>query len=152
MPAPEIILRPADRSEAGRVAEIARISRQHFLPYLPDLHSLDDDRAFYRNRVFPTCEVWVAEDSGTLVGICAFKEGWIEQLYVLPTHVGLGLGEGLVNIAKQGQQQLHLMVFQQNTRAISFYRRNGFRLIRETDGSNCEEKLPDALYEWRRAP
>ncbi|CUX11607.1 hypothetical protein AGR4B_Cc100229 [Agrobacterium tumefaciens str. CFBP 5621] len=34
--------------------------------------------------------------------------------------------------------------------ATSFYERHGFRKVRETDGSACEEKLPDALYEWRR--
>lgn len=43
------------------------------------------------------------------------------------------------------------MVFQRNTRAISFYERNGFRMVKETDGATCEEKLPDALYEWRRS-
>ncbi|WP_205626825.1 hypothetical protein [Pseudoponticoccus marisrubri] len=55
------IVRPAVPAESDTVAAIARKSRSHFLPFLPVLHTLDGDRAFYRNKVFPTCEVWVAE-------------------------------------------------------------------------------------------
>jgi len=136
--------------DADNVATIARKSQMHFLPYLPDLHTLEEDKSFYRNRVFPECQVWVYEDKQDLVGFCAFKEGWVDHLYLLPTHVGNTLGESLLNKAKENHPFLQLWVFQRNTRAISFYERNGFQKIKETDGSKCEEMLPDALFEWRR--
>ena len=148
----EMILRQATLRDADNVAEIARKSRKYFLPYLPDLHTLEGDKKFYRNVVFSECRVWVYQEKQELVGFCAFREDWIDHLYLLPAHVGKSLGESLVNKAKESHPFLQLMVFQRNTRAISFYKRNGFQKVKETDGSTCEEKLPDALYEWRRLP
>jgi putative acetyltransferase len=146
------IIRQAFRVESDNIAAIARQSRQHFLPYLADLHTLEDDKGYFRNVVFEQCEVWVVEDANGLVGFCAFKEGWLDHLYFLPTHVGNGLGAALLNKAKESYDHLQLWVFQRNTRAISCYERHGFRKVRETDGAECEEKLPDALYEWFATP
>ncbi|SFR33061.1 GNAT family N-acetyltransferase [Litoreibacter janthinus] len=147
-----IAIRQAGPDESDAVAAIARTSREHFLPYLPKLHSFEGDKKFYRNRVFPECEVWVATDNQKLVGFCAFKEGWVEHLYLLPTHVGKTLGETLLTKAKEHHTFLQLWVFQRNLRAIGFYERHGFRKVKETDGAANEEKLPDALLEWRGLP
>ncbi|MDP0926568.1 GNAT family N-acetyltransferase [Paracoccus onubensis] len=146
------IFRRALSDESDTVAAIARKSRRHFLPYLPQLHSFEDDKIFYRNSVFPECEVWVAEESQSLVGFCAFKEGWVDHLYLLPAQVGRSLGKTLLDKAKERHVFLQLWVFQRNRRAISFYERNGFQKVKVTDGSSNEERTPDALYEWRRLP
>ena len=71
-------------------AAVHRASFDHALPLLAGLHTPDEDRAFYRTRVFASCQVWGAEKQGKLVGIIAFREGWIEQLYVLPDAQGQG--------------------------------------------------------------
>jgi hypothetical protein len=42
--------------------------------------------------------------------------------------------------------------FSANRRARRFYEARGFALVRETDGAGNEEKGPDALYRWTRAP
>ena len=74
----KISIRQAASAESDAIAAIARKSRSHFLPHLPDLHSFDDDKKFYRNRVFSECDVWVAVETQDIVGFCAFKEaGWI---------------------------------------------------------------------------
>ena len=146
---PEIILRRADRWECEQIAKVSRASRQHFLPYLPDLHSIEEDVAYFSNVVLRESEVWCAEQHNTLVGFCAFRERWLDHLYCLPGYVGHGAGTKLLNKAKEGQAELSLWVFQQNDRAIRVYERNGFVKVSETDGSGCEEKLPDALYTWR---
>jgi len=147
---PEIILRKADPSEGEQVARVSRASRQHFLPYLPDLHSIEEDGAYFSNVVLRQSEVWCAEQHSTLIGFCAFRDRWVDHLYCLPGYVGHGAGTKLLNKAKEDQTELSLWVFQRNERAIRFYERNGFVKVSETDGSGCEEKLPDALYVWRR--
>jgi len=86
-----------------------------------------------------------------LVGIIAFREGWIDQLYVLPSAQGRGIGTALLDIAKSTFSPLELWTFQRNTQARRFYETRGFVLIMETDGSGNEEKEPDALYRWIRA-
>ncbi len=144
------LIRPAAPLESDAVAAIARASGARFLPYLPDLHSFEGAKRFFRNRVFSECEVWVAEENQEVVGFYAFKEGWVDHLYLLPTRVGRSIGETLLNKAKESHGLLLLWVFQRNSRAISFYERNGFQKIKETDGLANEEKTPDALYRWRR--
>jgi GNAT superfamily N-acetyltransferase len=148
----EVIFRQAALFDSNNVAAIARTSRTHFLPYLPTLPTIESYRKFYCNSVFAECQVWVAEEEQELVGFCAFKEDWVDHLYLLPTHVGKTLGKTLLNKAKENHNFLQLWVFQQNSRAISLYERNGFHKVKETDGSWNREKVPDALYEWRKLP
>lgn len=104
-------IRPALTDEADTVAGIARASRAHFLPYLPVLHSLEGDQRFYRNRVFPACEVWVAERGGQIVGFCAYREGWLDHLHLLPGHEGNLIGTTLLDKAKTRCDHLRLWVF-----------------------------------------
>lgn len=145
----DISIRLASPKDGDTVAEIARLSRKRFLPYLPDLHSYEEDKGYFRNVVFAECDVWIAEDSGVPIGFIAFKEDWVDHLYLLPGYVGAKTGETLLAKAKQAHRFLQLWVFQKNVRAISFYERNGFRLTETTNGAASEEKLPDALYQWR---
>lgn len=143
-------IRLADPSVSEAVARISRDSRQHFLPCLPDLHSFEGDKWFFANRVFKDCQVWVAEKQGQLVGFCAFKAGWLDHLYLLPTHVRQGLGSALLDRAKADEDHSQLWVFQQNTSAIAFYENQGCAKVKETDGQGNEEQTPDALFEWRK--
>ena len=132
-------------------AAVHRASFDHALPLLAGLHTPDEDRAFYRTQVFSSCQVWGAEKQGKLVGIIAFREGWIDQLYVLPDAQGQGLGGDLLAVARATFTPLCLWTFQCNRRARRFYELNGFVALRETDGSDNEEKEPDVLYRWARA-
>ena len=132
-------------------AAVHRASFDHALPLLAGLHTPDEDRVFYRTQVFSSCQVWGAEKQGKLVDIIAFREGWIEQLYVLPDAQGQGLGGDLLAVARATFTPLCLWTFQCNRRARRFYELNGFVALRETDGSDNEENEPDVLYRWARA-
>jgi len=56
----------------------------HALPALAGLHTPKEDQWFLRERVFRTCEVWGAFEGAAMIGMLAFREDWIDQLYVLP--------------------------------------------------------------------
>jgi ribosomal protein S18 acetylase RimI-like enzyme len=142
-------IRPATPADIEAVARLHRAVRTASLPYLPELHTPEEDLRFFRERVFPACTVWVGGETG-LAGYCAFRDGWVDHLYVEPAAQGRGLGSALLNQAMAGRSHLRLWVFQKNTPAIGFYTRRGFRMVELTDGSGTEEREPDALYEWRR--
>ena len=125
-----------------------RASFDERLPWLVGLHTPDEDRWFYRERVFPACRVWGAFERDDLVGIVAFRGDWVDQLYVLPRAQGRGVGTALLTVAKTGTAQLSLWTFQRNGAARRFYERRGFLAARETDGSENEEREPDILYRW----
>ncbi|WP_246799730.1 N-acetyltransferase [Bradyrhizobium sp. CCBAU 51753] len=115
------------------------------------MHTLDEDRWFYRERMFASCTLWGWFEGEAMCGVIAFHDDWIEQLYVLPAAQGRGVGSALLQIAQQGSDRLQLWTFQRNAQARRFYEARGFVLVEETDGSRNEEREPDARYVWTRS-
>ena len=144
----EITIRRARAEESDALATLFRRSRTTALPFLPDLHTPEEDRTFFRERVFVACEVWVADVNGTPAGFCAVRAGWVDHLYVDPAQQRRGVGAALLRTAMEANDRLLLWTFQCNTNARRFYEAHGFRCIRLTDGADNEEREPDALYEW----
>ena len=130
------------------VARIHRTAFEDRLPWLPRLHTPEEEWNFYRRHIFPACSVWGAVEQGTIEGFIAFRRDWIEQFYVLPASQGRGFGSALLEVAKSKNSCLYLWTFQRNLAARRFYERRGFLLVEETDGSRNEELEPDALYHW----
>lgn len=144
------MLRRLALADMGAAAQVHRIAFDQAMPWLVGLHTPDEDRWFYRERVFPTCRVWGRFDGDALSGIIAFREDWVEQLYVLPTAQRQGGGTELLDVAKSACERLELWTFQRNAPARRFYEARGFRLVEKTDGVRNEEREPDARYLWTR--
>lgn len=135
-------------SEMEQAARIHRVSFDHQLPWLAGLHTADEDAWFFKEHVFTECSVWGSVDADAIVGIIAFTSNWINQLYVLPEVQGRGIGSRLLAIAQARADHLQLWTFQKNTLACKFYEAKGFVAVKQTDGSENEEKEPDVLYLW----
>jgi GNAT superfamily N-acetyltransferase len=101
-------------------------------------------------RLINTCEVWGSFDGADMTGITAYREGWIDQLYVLPQAQGRGCGTALLQLAQNAFGSVHPWTFQRNIRARRFYEARAFPLVHETDGATNQEKEPDVLYFWAR--
>jgi GNAT superfamily N-acetyltransferase len=144
------MLRRLELADMDTAARVFRTAFDQALPSLAGLHTPEEDHWFFRERLFRTCEVWGAFDSAVMIGILAFREDWIDQLYVLPEAQGRGVGTELLQVAQSFFDRLHLWTFQRNVQARRFYEARGFALVRETDGAGNEEKEPDALYLWTR--
>jgi GNAT superfamily N-acetyltransferase len=143
-------LRRLELADMDAAARVLRTAFDQALPWLAGLHTPEEDRWFFRERVFKTCEVWGAFDGAGLIGVLAFRDRWIDQLYVLPNAQGSGVGSALLQIAQSSCESLHLWTFQRNIQARRFYEVRGFGLVEETDGARNEEKEPDAHYLWTR--
>nr|WP_245432716.1 GNAT family N-acetyltransferase [Mesorhizobium loti] len=133
----------------ARVAVVLRQSFDERLPWLAGLHTPEEDRHFFCNHVYGTCEIWGAID-GEIVGFIAFREGWVDQLYILPAYQKRGIGAALLEMAKAAWPKLQLWTFQKNMIARRFYEKHGFAAVQETDGRDNEEREPDILYQWRQ--
>jgi GNAT superfamily N-acetyltransferase len=146
-----LIIRQLDLADMDAAAGVHRSAFDHALPWLTGLHTPDEDRWFYRERVFTRCQVHGAFEGDTLAAIIAFRSDWIDQLYVLPEVQGRGVGSELLQVAKRACDSFQLWTFQRNLGARRFYEARGFALVEETDGTRNEEKEPDARYLWTRA-
>lgn len=131
-------------------AQVHRAAFDRALPWLTGLHTPDEDRWFYLERVYKSCVLWGTFADDALTGIIAFQSDWIEQLYVLPEAQGQCIGSQLLEIARDASDRLQLWTFQRNVRARHFYEARGFVLVEQTDGARNEEKEPDARYLWTR--
>ena len=129
---------------------IAALFRRSFgtLTFLPTLHTPEEDRAFF-GGVVADRETWVWEEDGAILGFAALSDAELTHIYVEPDAHGRGIGGALLDRAKERRPDgFQLWVFQQNGSARRFYERRGFVFVRETDGSDNEERTPDALYAW----
>jgi len=132
------------------LARLYRRTVQTSLPFLPTLHTPDEDAWWFSERLFALNEVWIAEDEEGPEGYIAFRSDFIEHLFIAPEAQGRRLGVTLLDKAREASDELSLWTFQQNLRARRFYEKHGFVVVTETDGADNEEKLPDVLYRWRR--
>lgn len=143
-----INIKRAVEEDIPEIARVFRISRESALPYLPKLHTAEEDVAFFSTKVYSHQTVFVLKDEGVLVGFIAYDSDWIHHLYLLPELTGHGLGVHLLKLAKANSKCLRLWAFQRNQRAIDFYKKHGFKILNETDGKENEEKEPDVLMQW----
>jgi GNAT superfamily N-acetyltransferase len=142
-------LRAATAADADEVA--ALFSRSfRLLTFLPELHTVEEDRGYIGGAVIPGQQVTVAVEGGRIVGFVAEHEGWIEHLYVAPEALGRGVGARLLDHAKSRNDSLTLWCFAENARARGFYEKAGFVAVEFTDGTGNEARRPDIRYRWQR--
>ncbi len=140
-------------SDADAIIDAYLASRQRFLPYAPLAHSDESVRHWIAEHLIPNTDMTVAVLEGEVVGLMALSRdetaGWIDQLYLHPRAVGLGIGSQLVAraTARLGSP-IRLYTFPANEGARRFYERHGFEAIEFSDGSQNEERCLDVLYEW----
>jgi GNAT superfamily N-acetyltransferase len=146
-----LTIRRATADDAAAVAEVF-IPSFRTLSFLPELHTPEEDRGFFRDVVLPQREVWVAADDecGHVLGFIALSEDMLDHLYVHPDAQRRGVGAWPARGGPSRRRAgFTLWVFQQNTGARAFYENHGLVAVRFTDGQDSDEKTPDVLYAWR---
>ena len=141
------MIRPATPEDAPAVIRIYQESRAEAMPWLPDLHTMEEHLAWFGALLGG--EAWVFEQDGVPVGYAAMKDGELHDLYVAPEAQRRGVGSALFERVQAAYPDgFRFWVFRDNTRARPFYDARGCVVVDSSDGNN-EEQLPDVLYEWR---
>lgn len=100
-----VIIRRATSSDAEAAAELylrARRAGATARSIPPPVHDEDEVRVWVTDFVIRRLESWLAErTSGTLVGMLALQDDWIDQLYVDPNLTRVGIGAQLIAVAKR---------------------------------------------------
>jgi GNAT superfamily N-acetyltransferase len=116
------------------------------LDFLPQLHTHEENLAFFRRILGEGGECWL-HDGG---GFALLRGDTLWHLYVRPEALGTGVGHELFeHVVAQRPEGFDFWVFQANDRARRFYEAHGAVAVELTDGSGNEERTPDVRYEWR---
>lgn len=136
-------IRTAITSDAAVIAQIARVAREHAMPYLPNLHTPEQDLAFFTSEI-GSSDCRVALVDGQVVGFGCTRDGWLNHLYISPEFQSKGIGSVLLESFGSDIEQF--WVFQKNLRARNFYLQRGFVEVQFTDGAANEESEPDVRF------
>lgn len=140
----------ATEGDADAIARVFSPSRR-LLTFLPELHTIEEDRWFIANVILRECDVTVAMNDDLVVSFLARDNEEIRLLHTHPDFIGRGVGALLLDAAKSSDAAaLELWCFQENAAARRFYETHDFRPVRFTDGADNEEKTPDVRYRWER--
>lgn len=73
-------------------------------------------------------EVYIYEDNQQIQGFIGLNGDYIEGIFVSDEYQSQGIGARLLDYIKNKKDKLSLSVYQKNSRAISFYQREGFKM------------------------
>jgi len=143
-------IRAARADDAVALATAHIDARHDAMPWLPVVHTLEETVRFFAEFVIPHQTVLVVELEEGVVGFIAIEGEWIEHLYIVPAQQKIGIGDALLQMAKDLRPDgLVLWTFEGNHRARAFYERRGFVAVEFTDGARNEERTPDVRYQWK---
>ncbi len=132
---------------ADQTVEMWRNSKEAALGQ-KEIHSFDNHIDFLNQILAKQYQVDLALMDDKVVGMIAYNEREISQLYIHIDYQGMGIGQTLLEVAKeQSTGRLTLYTFEVNKKAQRFYEMHGFKIIGR--GYENEENLPDILYEWK---
>ncbi|MEY8711861.1 acetyltransferase [Mangrovibacter phragmitis] len=101
-----------------------------------------------RDIYLPHATTWVYHEQGELQGFVSVLESrFIGALFIAPHSVGHGIGRELLSHVKHRYPLLSLEVYQKNSRAVSFYHAQGFRIIESAWQDDTQE--PTWIMSWQ---
>lgn len=98
----------------------------------------------------PQAEVYVYEDDTTkqIYGFIGLSNDYIEGIFVREAVQSNGIGKQLLDFAKSIKYNMSLCVYQKNTRAIQFYKREQFVIQSENMDENTNQK--EYVMVWKK--
>lgn len=143
-------IRKATMNDVSRIVEIVVFNyRLNFYPIFKD-----DDFYFNEIQVINLIDsykefissMWVYDD-GVVKGVIQIENQELRKIYVEPAIQGKSIGSVLLNYAINECNIKYLWALEKNTRAISFYKKHGFRV---TEDKKFEEDTTEYLVRLER--
>lgn len=145
-------IRPYRSGDLDATVDLWHRTWHHTFPSLTHPQAYAQWRSRFEDEILPRLRVWVAELDGAIVGFLALDiaHGYISQMFVDPSTQGTGIGDALMETAKEAcPRGLTLHSLEQNARARRFWEKHGFLPGRAS--VNAVNGQPNIAYRWRPA-
>ena len=136
-------LREADINKVADIWLDANLKAHSFIPAQYWKNNFE-----FVKEALPQAEVYVYENEKEIQGFIGLDGEHIEGIFVSGEKRSQGVGKLLLDHVKDRKPKLLLNVYKQNTRAISFYRREGFEIQCEGLDEATGEK--DYVMVWQQ--
>ncbi len=84
-----------------------------------------------RETYIPDSDTYVFSENGTVKGFFSLHGDSLAAMFVSPGDQGKGIGQQLMNKAKSLRRRLNLTVYRENEKSVQFYRKCGFKPVKE---------------------
>ena len=92
-----------------------------------------------RELYLPGSETYVYEENVNIKGFFSLVEENLAAIFVSPDSQGRGIGKKLIAKAKELQPVLKLTVYKKNRKSVDFYKKRGFKIIKEQTDEHTSE-------------
>ena len=140
------MIRVMRKADIDRVADIwleTNLRAHYFIPAQYWKNNFE-----YVKEMMLQAEVYVYERDHEIQGFIGLNDEYIEGLFVSDKMRSHGIGKLLLNYMKNRKSELVLNVYQKNTRATSFYQREGFEIQGEGLDKATGEK--EYMMKWQQ--
>ncbi len=90
-------------------------------------------------ELLPSSTIYIYEENNMLQGFIGLMDQYIAGIFVNITCQSKGIGKALLDYAKESYSKLSLHVYKKNVRAVKFYLREGFTVVKEQIDENTGE-------------
>ena len=101
-------------------------------------------------EILPDAEIYVHVDdtAGFIDGFIGLTDNYIAGIFVKEDKQSKGIGKQLLNYVKNIKPNISLSVYQKNTKAVCFYKREQFQIVSENVDDITNEK--EFIMEWNK--
>ena len=140
------MVRKLQKADINRVADIWLDTNLKSHSFIPAKYWKDNFEVV--KEMLPQADVYVYEDDKMIQGFIGINDECIEGIFVSDEMQSQGIGKILINYVKDKRKKLFLNVYQKNTRAISFYQREDFKI--RCSGIDDATGEKDYLMTWQQ--
>lgn len=140
------MIRKLQKADINRVADIWLDTNLKSHSFIPAKYWKDNFELV--KGMLSQAEVYIYENNQKIYGFIGLNDEYIEGIFVSDEMQSQGIGKILLNYAKDKRNKLLLNVYQKNTQAISFYKREGFEIQYSGLDESTGEK--DYVMAWQQ--
>ena len=131
------MIRKMQNTDINRVADIWLKTNLKAHDFIPEQYWTSNYELV--KEMMLQAEVYVYEDDKMIQGFVGLSNEYMEGIFVSDEMQSCGIGKLLLDYIKNKKVRLRLNVYQKNTRAISFYQREGFDI--QCEGFDAKDSM-----------